>query len=340
MILHDFEYDRPATLQEAVSLLRDNGDGAQLLAGGTDLLPNMRIEIEKPDMLISLGGIEAAAPERLSDGSIRIDALSRLADLERDALLGGALPMLTESIRAVGSNQVREMGTLGGNLAQQTRCLHLNQSHDFQFVAPCYKRGGDCCYPFPNNAADVCWAVHMSDVAPALIALDAEVEILGQAGRRRMPVAELYTDDAMRPLTLGRAEIISAVMVPPPPPRSGWGYHKSSVRGGLEFAMVVMAVALRYGEEGDTCAEARIVFGAVRQGPFRPSKTEAALKGRPLDGDTLAQAARDASREVRPLPHDGYTVAAMNENIRVYLGRTLADAAQRAGHGHEAASEE
>jgi 4-hydroxybenzoyl-CoA reductase beta subunit len=331
VILHDFEYDRPATLREAVSLLHDNAGDAKLLAGGTDLLPNMRIEIEKPAMLISLGGIEPAPPERLSDGSIRIDALSRLADLERDALLGGALAMLTESIRAVASNQVREMGTLGGNLAQQTRCLHLNQSHDFQFVAPCYKRGGDVCYPFPNNAADVCWAVHMSDIAPALIALDAEVEILGPAGDRRMPLAELYTNDAMRPLALGQAEIISAVVVPPVPPRTGWGYHKSSVRGGLEFAMAVMAVVLRREEGGDTCAQAAIVFGSVRQGPFRPAESEAALKGRRLNADTLAQAARDASREVRPLPHDGYTVAAMNENIRVYLRRVLAEAAQRAG---------
>lgn len=330
MILHDFEYGRPATLQEAVSLLRDNAGDAKLLAGGTDLIPNMRIEIAKPAMLISLGAIEPAPPERLSDGSIRIDALSRLADLERNPLLGGALPMLTDSIRAVASNQVREMGTLGGNLAQETRCLHLNQSHDFQFVAPCYKRGGDVCYPFPNNAADVCWAVHMSDIAPALIALDAEVEIIGPEGSRHMPLAELYTDDAMRPLTLGQAEIISAVMVPPAAPRTGWGYHKSSVRGGLEFAMVVMAVVLRREEESDTCAQAAIVFGSVRQGPFRPADSEAALKGRPLDADTLAQTARDASREVRPLPHDGYTVAAMNDNIRVHLRRTLTAAAQRA----------
>ncbi len=337
MILRDFEYDRPATLQEAVSLLGKSGEDAKLLAGGTDLLPNMRIEIQNPRMLVSLGGIEPAPPERLPDGAIRIDALSRLADLERDALLGGALPMLTESIRAVGSNQVREMGTLGGNLCQEARCLYLNQQHDFQFVAPCYKRGGDCCYPFPNNAADICWAVHMSDIAPALIALDAEAEILGQAGHRRMPVSELYSNDGMRPLALGHAEIISAVIVPPPPPRSGWGYHKSTVRGGLEFAMAVMAVLLRLDEKGETCAEARIVFGAVRQGPFRPVETQAALEGQSLDADTLATAARDASREVRPLPHDGYTIAAMNQNIRVYLGRTLVAAAERARHGGEPA---
>jgi 4-hydroxybenzoyl-CoA reductase beta subunit len=340
VILHDFEYGRPATLQDAVTLLRENGEAAQLLAGGTDLLPNMRIEIQTPTMLISLADIEPAPPARLGDGSIRIDALSRLADLERDEVLGRALPMVGESIRAVGSNQVREMGTLGGNLCQETRCLQLNQMHDFQFVAPCYKRGGDCCYPFPNNAADVCWAVHMSDVAPALIALNAELEILGEAGSRRMPVARLFTNDGLRPLTLGHAEIISAVIVPPLPPRSGWGYHKSTVRGGLEFAMAVMAVLVRLDESADTCAEARIVLGAVRQGPFRPAETEAALQGQRLDADSLAKAARDASREVRPLPHSGYTVTAMNENIRVYLGRILADAAERARHGHEGVGEE
>lgn len=330
MILYDFEYERPGSLQEAAALLSRNGDGARLLAGGTDLLPNMRVEIETPGLLISLGAIEPAPPEQLPDGAIRIDALSRLSDLERSDLLQREIPMFTDSVRAVGSNQVREMGTLGGNLCQESRCLHLNQKHDFQFVAPCYKRGGECCYPFPNNPTDVCWAVHMSDIAPALIALGAEAEILaGDGGTRRVQVEGLFTDDGMRPVALAPAEIIAAVIVPPTPPRAGWGYHKSTVRGGLEYAMAVMAVMLRLEDDAKTCADARIVFGAVRQGPYRPAAIEARLKGSALDADTLRQAAHDASREVRPLPHDGYSVNYMIDNIKVYLRRTLAEAVAR-----------
>ncbi len=330
MILFDFEYGRPDTLREAVSLLSQNGDGAQVIAGGTDLLPNMRIEIELPSLLISLGSIEPAAPERLADGSIRIDALSRLADLERDQMLCREIPMFTDSARAVGGNQVREMGTLGGNLCQQNRCLHLNQKHDYQFVAPCYKRGGDCCYPFPNNAANVCWAVHMSDIAPALIAMGAEIELLGEDGTRRIPLEALYTNDGMAPLALGHSELISAVIVPPREARSGWGYRKSTIRGGLEFAMSVMAAVLRLDDDGTICTDARIVIGAVREGPVRAAAAEKVLIGAVPDADTLAQAAHDASREVHPFPHDGYSVNYMIDNMRVYLGRVLAAAAERA----------
>jgi len=330
MILYDFEYGRPDTLEEAIRLLGRNGEGARPIAGGTDLLPNMRVEIDTPSLLISLGAIQPAEPLRQDDGSIRIDALSRLADLERDEMLDREIPMFTDSVRAVGSNQVREMGTLGGNLCQQSRCIYYNQKHDFQFVSPCYKRGGDCCYPFPNNAADVCWAVHMSDIAPALIAIGAEVEILGAEERRRIQADALYTNDGMSPLTLGHAELVSAVIVPPPAPRSGWGYRKSTVRGGLEYAMSVMAVVLRLEEDSQTCADARIVIGAVREGPVRAAAAEKALIGAVLDPDKLAQAAREASREVRPRPHDGFSINYMIDNLRVYLKRVLAMAADRA----------
>jgi 4-hydroxybenzoyl-CoA reductase beta subunit len=330
MILFDFEYERPETLEQAVALLDRPDREARLLAGGTDLLPNMRVEIETPAVLVSLGGIEPEPPQALADGAIRIDALSRLADLERSPVIADAFPMLAESIRVVGSNQTREMGTLGGNLCQEVRCLYLNQKHDHQFVAPCYKRGGDCCYPFPNNKPDVCWAVHASDIAPALIALGAEIEILSAAGLRRMSVEDLYTGDGMAPLALDPADIVRAVIVPPAAPGTGWGYHKSTVRGGLEYGMAVMAVVLRADDDGTTCAGARIVFGAVRQGPVRMAAVEEALAGAPLDAATLAKAAKDASRAVRPFPHHGYSVIHMVETIRVYMERTLDAAAARA----------
>ncbi len=335
MILFDFEYERPNTLEEAVAILDQAGDDARLLAGGTDLLPNMRVEIATPALLVSLGGIEPQPPESLADGTIRLDALSRLADLERSNLVQDAHPMLAESIRAVGSNQTREMGTLGGNLCQELRCLYLNQKHDYQFAAPCYKRGGDCCYPFPNNASDICWAVYTSDIAPALIALGAEIEVLSSTGVRRVGADALFTGDGMTPLSLGPAEIVRAVVVPPARSRSGWGYHKSTVRGGLEYAMAIMAVVLEADEDRKTCTDARVILGAVRQGPVRSQAAEEALAGAPLNTATIAKAAKDASRAVRPFPHHGYSVMHMIETIRVYLQRTLGAAAERAGGGRD-----
>ena len=331
MILFDFESLRPETIEEAVTLLGQQAE-AKLLAGGTDLLPNMRIEVVRPSHLVSLAGVAPDAPEEMPDGSLRIDALSRLSSLENDELVERRAPMLGAAAHSVGGNQVRQMGTLGGNLCQETRCLYYNQQHDYQFVADCYKRGGECCYPFPGNDDETCWSVFCSDLAPALIALDAEVEILGADGQRRQALEDLYSGDGMRPLTLGPAEIVTAIVVPPAPAGSGWGFHKTTLRGGLEFGMVVMAVALRLEDDGQTCAEARIVLGAIGEGPLRPRAAEAALQGAILDIETITRAADEASDEINPLPHHGYTKRYLRDNVRVYLRRSLERALERA-HG-------
>ena len=331
MILFDFDYERAASLEDAVALLARLKGDARALAGGTDLLPGMRMENVKPGLLVSISGIAPREPELLADGSIRIDALSRLASLESSALLRDKVPMLAESAHVVGGNQIRQMGTLGGNLCQETRCMQLDQKHDYQFVAPCFKRGGDCCYPFPRNGRDVCWSVFMSDIAPALIALDAEVEILGAAGSRRIRVEALYTGNGLTPFTLGQAELLRAVFIPPTPTGFGWGFRKSTVRGGLEFGMAVIALALRLAPDGKTCADARIVIGAVREGPVRPTAAERSLEGAELDEKRLAEAAAAAAKEVSALPHHGFSKRHVTDNIRVYLRRTLAQAVLRAG---------
>jgi len=330
MILFDFELERPDTAADAVALLgRLRGD-ARLLAGGTDLMPNMRAELVKPGVLVSLGAIAPEAPATLPDGSLRVDAFSRLADLERSGVVHARAPMLAESARAVGGNQVREMGTLGGNLCQESRCLYFNQRHDYQFAAPCYKLGGERCYPFPTNKRDTCWSVYMSDVAPALVALGAEVEILSEAGGRRIPVEELFTGSGLAPLALDGAELLRAAIVPAPAPRTGWAFHKSTVRGGLEFGMAVIAVTLALADDGKTCAGARIAVGAVRERPVRASAAERVLAGAVPEDARLAEAAAAAAKEVNPLPHHGFTKRYLMDNIRVHLRRTLARALERA----------
>jgi len=330
MIFFDFDYQRAQTLEDAVALLARLQGGARALAGGTDLLPSMRMENIKPDLLVSLSAIEPGEPQMLADSSIRIDALSRLASLENSSVLRSKVPMLAQSAHVVGGNQIRQMGTLGGNLCQEIRCLYLDQKHDYQFVAPCYKRGGECCYPFPRNRPDTCWSVYMSDIAPALIALDAQVEILGETGSRCIRVEELYTGNGLEPLRLGHAELLRAVVIPPSPRGFGWGFHKSTVRGGLEFGMAVIAVSLQLAQDGKTCTDARMVIGAVREGPARPAAAERSLTGAVLDEARLAQAAAEASKEINPLPHHGFTKRHLMDNIRVYLRRTLAQAMERA----------
>ena len=330
MILYDFDHERPGTLAEAAVLLRRHGADARIMAGGTDLLPNMRINLVRPTTVISLSGITPELPKSEPDGTIRIDALTRLATLENSKLIREQLAILAESARAVGSNQIREMGTLGGNLCQETRCLYLNQQHDYQFVAPCFKRGGVCCYPFPQNKPDVCWSVHMSDVAPALIALDAEIETAGDKGGRRFAVEDLFTGNGLKPLSLDNGEIVCAIIVPPRPSGFGWGYHKSARRGGLEFAMAVMAVTLHVAADRNTCTDARIVIGAVRERPVRAVAAEKVLTGTTFDNASVAAAVATAIEEMKPLPHHGFTKSYIVDNVRVYLRRVLTRAVRNA----------
>lgn len=329
MLLYDFDYERAGGIEDAVARLASLGREARAIAGGTDLLPNMRSAVAGPSVLVGLGGIEPEPPVRLPDGSIRIDALTRLADLVDAPLVAAHAPLVAAAAHAVGGNQIRQMGTLGGNLCQEARCLQYNQCHDYQFVAGCYKRGGDCCYAFPQNKPGVCWAVHMSDVAPALIALDARLDVVGEQGARRLTVEALYTGDGMRPLALAGADLIGAVILPPPPPRAGWGFHKATVRGGLEFGMAVMAARLVLGADG-TCAEARIALGAVRERPVRAESAERLLAGAAPDEGLLARAAAEAARAASPLPHHGFSKRGLTDAIRVHLKRTLAAALERA----------
>lgn len=328
MILFDFQYEKAQSLAEAAGRLAGLGPSARLMAGGTDLLPNMRVAVTRPTAVIGLGGIAPAAPQVAADGSLQIDALTRLSTLAESALVRERWPMLTEAAHAVGSQQIREMGTLGGNLCQETRCLYFNQKHDFQFVEPCYKREGACCYPFPQNKRDVCWSVYMSDVAPALIALRAELELLGENGRRRLPLEQLYTGNGLKPFTLKPGEIIESVSVPAAAAGSGFGYHKVARRGGLEFATAVVAATLRL-DDSKKCSEARVVIGAVRERPVRAEAAEQALVGSALDEEAVAAAAK-AVAEVNPLPHHGFTKSYIVDSLRVYLRRALARAVERA----------
>lgn len=330
MILSEFEYERPETLKDAVARLSALGAQSRALAGGTDLLPNMRLNINTPEVLVSLGAIEPQPPQVQEDGTLRVDALTRLSDIEKRKPIISAYPMLAKSAHVVGSNQTRQAGTLGGNLCQEIRCLYLNQEHDFQFTAPCYKRGGDCCYPYPKNEKNFCASVFMSDIAPALIALQADLEITGVDGTRRLPVQEFYTGNGMVPNVLGAGELISAVFVPPAPPRSGWGYHKSTIRGGLEFAMVVVAVWMTLKDDEETCDDVRITIGAVSEGPSRAVTGEDVLRGQPVTEARIAEAADHAVQNTRFLPHHNFSVEYLKQNAQIYLRRVLGEALARA----------
>lgn len=328
MLLPKFEHQRPTSLNEASALIQNEGKRALVSAGGTDLIPRMKYGIAACRLLVSLNGIKAKKPRIDENGNLTLDALMTLADLLENPLVSERAPMLVEAAWEVASNQIRHMGTVGGNLCQESRCLYYNQSHAYQFVEPCYKRQGDRCYLIPKGRK--CWAVFMSDLATALISLNAEVELVGSENKRRIPLSDMYTGDSLNPLALSKGELVASVYVPSVHHDSGASFIKFATRGGVEFAGVNVAVALETKDEGKTCSQICLTVGAISGGPVRLTEAESLLAGQILSPDAVEQASQEAVSRLNPFPHHGYSSGYLKAVLKEEIHRALTLAIEQA----------
>ncbi|MBU2497508.1 MAG: FAD binding domain-containing protein [Proteobacteria bacterium] len=331
MHLPKFEHFCPPSVLEAVELLKEYGPQSRLVAGGTDLYPRMKYGVTRPEVVVSLRGLSVKPPTVNQKGDLHLDVLMTLADVARSPFVRERAPLLAETATCVASNEIRHMGTLGGNLCQENRCYHFNQTHSFQFVDPCFKRQGDRCYLIPKGKK--CWAVFCSDTAPALIALGATVEITGPEGARQLPLESLYTGDALKPLAISVNEVLTGVVVPGQGPLRGSAFIKFTLRGGMEFAALNVAVVLDKNEKEGPCQAARIVAGALSGGPIRFMKAEEALKGQSISQDLFRDVADLVAREAHPAPHHGFSAVYLKECLRVQTIRALSMASKRVGSG-------
>ncbi|NMG75382.1 4-hydroxybenzoyl-CoA reductase subunit beta [Aromatoleum diolicum] len=293
--LSEFRLLSPASAAEAVRL-RGAHPASRFIAGGTDLLPNMRRGLVGAEVVIDLAGIGEMREVQHTGDVLRIGARVTLATLAADATVLARLPALAQAALAVAGPTHRNAATLGGNLCLETRCQYFNQSeHWRQANQYCMKLAGDVCRVAPKSSR--CYAAFSGDVAPALLALGADVEILGPQGVRRLPLAEFYVDDGMRWLALGPDELLLAVTMPL---ANGWvsTYEKLRVRGAIDFPLTGVAVALR--RDGDTIGELRIACTGVSSRPeFIAGLDE--LAGKPLDDAALATAERHIKRGIQPM---------------------------------------
>ena len=327
MQLPRFTYLRPDSREEAIRFLDKYGSGAHTVAGGTELFPRMKYRLKCPDALISLKALPVSAPSLTPEGNLVLDALMTLTALSRSSLVQKKAPLLGEAAQTVASNEIRNMGTLGGNICQETRCLYYNQGHDFQFVEPCFKRGGNLCYFLPKG--NKCYAVFMADTVPALVCLGAEVNIMGSEDMRQVKIEELYSGDPVQPLKIAPGEILSKVLIPSTNHKRGAAYAKFSLRGALEFAALSVAAVLEVEDDGQTCAQARIAVGAVSAAPLRARKAESFLRGQRLSISLFSEAAQRVMDEGRLVPHHGYSHAYLLESLKVQSQRVLASAAEQ-----------
>jgi len=309
--LPQFALLRPATLKEAARLAAE--PRARLIAGGTGLLPNLRLGVGAPRTLVSLDALEELRRIDAFEGGMRIGAcvsLQKLADAHE-------LPdALREAARSVGAPAHRAAGTLGGNLCLDTRCIYYNQSeHWRRSNGYCLKLGGDTCHVAPQGRK--CRAAYSADLAPALLALEAEAEIAGPKGHEVRPLQQLYQDDGADFLALAPGEIVAAVRLPAPKGRSG--YAKARARGAIDYPLagVAMALCLREGR----VVHLRVALTGTNSRPLLVAGTEALVGGEP--GETLAAGlAQLVQKQAAPL-RTTLTTADYRRQAAAILARRL-----------------
>ena len=280
--LEHLDYLTPKTLEEAVRLLGTT-DGISILAGGTDLVPLMKYGVKKPKALLSLAGIPGLNDIEFTDVGAVIGVMVTLDDLARDERIREKFPIVADGARAVASPQIRNVGTVGGNLFQETRCLYYNQTGNWRkSIGDCFKVGGNVCRQAPGSKE--CRALYYSDLAPALIAMGAEVDIQTENGRsERVP---LMTAIERRTAGTFPTGIAKSVFIPSAGSSSRGVFLKYAMRGSVDFA--VANVALHYLPSETNNGTVRLVMGAVAPTPVRLNETEALL-AEVLSGGTASR---------------------------------------------------
>ena len=311
--MDNFSYSRPATLRDAAAdIAKEKAHGrVMLLAGGTDLLGEMKDNLAAPERLVSLTHVKELQGIRPVAAGLRIGAATLLADIAESEVVQEKAPLLAMAAGKVGTPQIRNMGTLGGNLCQRPRCWYYRNNY------PCYKHGGNTCFSALGENdyhaildAGPSFIVHPSDTASALVALGASARIVGGGGRERVVSMDKFfvlpRDNVRRENVLLPDEILAEIMVPTAVAGSKAIFVKEMVREIWDFPLCSVAVMVTL--QNSVVQDARIVLGGVAPIPYRALKAEATIKGQALNEASAAAAGIAATDGARPLAKNGYKV--------------------------------
>ena len=313
MRCHRFHYESPSTLREACARLSDAGGEAMILAGGTDLVPNMKRRQQVPPTVISLRRVRELRDADVSDGMVRIGAMTTLASLTTDRKVRVQYPALFKAAAQVATPHLRNMGTLGGNLCLDTRCNYYDQNYEWRKAIDfCMKKDGEICWVAPGSPR--CWAVSSTDTAPALMALGAQVEVAGVDGERRLEITGLFRDDGIEYLSKRREEILTRVLLPVPVAGEASTYWKLRRRGTFDFPVLSVAAWVRRDEHGIVEA-ARLVLGSVASRPLL-SPASSRLVGSPLSEEIIQAVAEEASSLAKPLDNTDFSLGWRKKSAR------------------------
>jgi 4-hydroxybenzoyl-CoA reductase subunit beta len=323
--LPDFKLVRPRNLNEAMAQLALTTGSIRIIAGGTDLIPSMRQKLFEPEYVLDLRGIaELRGIRPQSGGGVEIGALTTLSAIEKSPYLRQHFPVLTEAAATVASPVLRNMGTVGGNICLDTRCVWYNQSLTWRKGCGfCIKKDGDLCHVAPGGTK--CWAAFSGDTPPALLCLNAQIEIASPNGTRRIALADFYTGDGESYRKLSPNELVTRVFLPAESADYRGVYRKLRVRGSIDYPLAGVAVVMK--RSNGHVSDARIAMTAVNPAPLLVEQAGGMLIGKVVD-DALAQAAGEvAARTAKPLTTSALTPEYRREMIRVFTKRAVLAAA-------------
>jgi len=309
-MLPSFDYVRPGSIRDAISQLASRG--ARIHAGGTDLLSCLRDRVFDVEKVVSISKLnQLKGIGQLGDGSMRIGALTTIAEVAGNRVVQKRYAGLAQAASQVASPQLRNQATIGGNICQRPWCWYFRG--DFQ----CLRKGGDMCYAENGEnqyhcifgSDGLCYIVHPSDMAPALVALGAKVRFAGPGGARTVPMEEFYVRpavDVQKETVLEPDEMVTEVIVPPPAEGLRSSYRKVRVRQSFDFALAGVALAIQI--SGGKVTGGRVVLSGAAPVPWRSTEVEDVITGEKLDSGTIAQAADAVVKGAEPLKNNGYKI--------------------------------
>jgi 4-hydroxybenzoyl-CoA reductase subunit beta len=294
------DYYAPLSLSEACSILAEHGKEVKVLGGGTDLLVACKLRNVTPTFLLSLSSISELKGIHFHEGEyLKIGAMTSLHDLIVDSSISDHYPALSQAAALVGTTQLQYMGTVGGNLCLNTRCIYYNQSETWRKSRDvCFKMGGNVCHVVPKGKK--CYAVFSGDTVPALIALDAKVKLVNNTEERLVSVSRLYTGDGKEPLALKSGDLISEIRLPPPTKSQSSTYLKYREREAIDFPMVGVAVRMDTSDDG-ICTGCKVVLNAVDCGPTEVPQARELLEGKAPTSDLIQEVAVEAEKRAHPV---------------------------------------
>jgi len=322
--LPQFKLLRPRSVAEAVEFLAQHSPDVQVIAGGTDLIPSMRQKLFAPRYVLDIRGVAELRDIRRTPAGVEIGALATLTQIERSALVRELYPVLRQAAATVASPVLRNMGTIGGNICLDTRCLWYNQSLAWRKGCGfCIKKDGDLCHVAPGG--DFCWAAFSGDTPPALLCLDAEIEIAGPQGTRRVLLRDFYTGDGDQYRKLEKNELLTRVFLPAAMAGYHGVYRKLRLRGSIDYPLAGVAVALK--RSNGHIADARVALTAVNPAPVLVKGVTEALSGQPFTEELALLVGDLAARSAKPLTTSVLTPEYRREMVRVFTRRALLQAA-------------